>query len=198
MSYPQFLIQWYNWPYLAGFGLAITALLLRGPVATTGVWLGRRLGFDGVPGYWILVISGLSLGVVGLTFNGTVHDYRPGLESAAFLPVLFLSLLFSLLITRSVGRIKERQFPEFKSVRFGTPDLAGCEGRVVSRVVSPDYKAGRAQVMDEEKTLHVIMCKTRTEEIPFASAIKLLEYDEADGRYYVEVAGKGDDAATAG
>jgi hypothetical protein len=55
-------------------------------------------------------------------------------------------------------------------------------------MVSEDYKAGRAHVMGDDETLHVVMCKTRGMEIPFGAMVVLVDYDEKDGRYFVEPA----------
>ncbi len=43
--------------------------------------------------------------------------------------------------------------------------------------------------MEEDGTLHMALCKTREEEIPYGARVVLGEYDESDGRYYVERAG---------
>ncbi|NNG16029.1 MAG: hypothetical protein HKM89_06060, partial [Gemmatimonadales bacterium] len=57
----------------------------------------------------------------------------------------------------------------------------------------PDYRAGRAQVMGDDETLHMVMCKTREGEIPYGSSVRLGEYDASDGRYFVEVAEESED-----
>ncbi len=80
----------------------------------------------------------------------------------------------------------QSHFPEVKAVEWGGAGLSGERGRVVSRVVNADYRAGRAQVMGEDRTLYMVLCKTRGEEIPYGAEVRLGEYDGGDGRYFVE------------
>lgn len=185
MSYLDFLVQWYNWPYLAGFAVGVLSFFSLPGLAPAGRLLGRWLGARGASPQVILRVIGFGLGIIGLTFNGALHDYWPASQEKGFLPGLIVSVTFAALLTRSVARLFERHFPEIKAVGWGSPDLEGREARVVSRMVSPDYRAGRAQLMGEDKTLHVVLCKTKEAEIPYGAAVVLDEYDEADGRYYV-------------
>lgn len=187
MNYLQFLAQWYNWPFLGGLILGMASLLRLPRLERAGEVLGIRLGIYKASGRSILRIFAFTFWVVGLTLSGAVHDYWPAYQERGFLPVLIVTTLFAALSTRMLGRLLERHFPRFRAVGWGSPHLSGREGRVVSRVVSPDYRAGRAQLMDDE-TLHYVMCKTVEGEIPYGAAIRLGEYDERDGRYYVEEA----------
>ncbi len=185
LSYLAFLLQWYNWPYLAGFAVGVLSLVRAPGLSVVGVAIGRRLGVCHVSGLAIVRVFGFALGVIGLTFSGALHDYWPAWQERAFLPVLVASGVLAALITRWIGRLFERHFPEIKAVGWGSPHLEGREARVVSRVVNPDYKAGRAQLMGEDDTLHVVMCKTQDGEIPYGATVLLGEYDATDGRYYV-------------
>ena len=133
--------------------------------------------------------------VVGLTVSGGLHDYWPAQQERGFLPGLVVTTLVAALITRSIGRLFERHFPEIKAVGWGSPDLGGREGRVVSGVISPDYRAGRAHVMVEDGTLHTVLCKTVEGEISHGATVILGEYDTSDGRYFVEELRAGDTAA---
>lgn len=189
MSYLYFLVQWYNWPYLAGFVLGLLSFFSVPGLATAGRAMGRWLGVSVASPFIILRVLGFGLGIIGLTFNGALHDYWPELQEKGFLPGLVVSVLFAAFLTRSIARLFERHFPEIKAVGWGSPHLEGREARVVSRVVTPDYKAGRAQLMGDDKTLHVVLCKTKGAEIPYGAAVVLDEYDEADGRYYVSERG---------
>ncbi len=188
MNYLQFLAQWYNWPFLMGIALAAATLLRPAAFASLGARLGRHLGLERVPGNSVLMVFGLTLGLVGLTLNAALHDYWPAAQKAGFAPNLIVSLVLALWVVRWVGRVRERHFPEIKSVKFGTPELSGQEGRIVSRMVGTDYQAGRAQVMGDDGTLHVVLCKTRSGEIDYAASVVLLDYDSGDGRYYVALA----------
>jgi hypothetical protein len=191
VSYLVFLLQWYNWLYLAGLLLGAGTVARLEALDRAGAALGRGLGVRRVSGRSILRTFAFSFVVVGLTVNGALHDYWPAAQERGFLPGLALTTLVAALVTRGIGRIFERHFPEIKAIGWGSPDLSGREGRVVSRVVSPDYRAGRAQVMGEDDTLHMVLCKTRKGEIPYGAAIVLREYDVEDGRYFVEEVGTG-------
>ena len=132
----------------------------------------------------------LSLTVVGLTVNGAFHDYWPSGQERGFFPGLVFTVLLAAVVTRLVGRVFEEHFPEIKAVSWGESNLSGREGRVVSRMVSADYRAGRAHVMGDDETLHTVMCKTRGSEIPLGAQVVLGEYDDEDGRYFVEQVGE--------
>ncbi len=188
MSYLQFLIQWYNWPYMAALLLAALSLFPSTILDRSGRVVGRRLGFERVSGRTTLRTFALAFCVVGLTINGALHDYWPSAQERGFIPGLILTTTLAALFTRALGRSLERHFPEIKAVGWGSPNLSGQEGRVVSRLVSPDYRAGRAQVMvEDEETLHMVLIKTREGEIPYGATVVLGEYDDSDGRYYVEL-----------
>lgn len=186
MSYFEFLRQWYNWPYIAALTVVFSSLAYRPFLSGWGTNLGMRLGLERTPGYSVLRTFGTALAVIGLTLNGALHDYLPGSQRIGFLAGLVISVLIAGLLTRRIGRYRERHFPRIKAVGLGSHGLSGLEGRVVSQSVGPDYLAGRAQVMDSEETLHMVMCKTAEEEILHGSRIVLGEYDATDGRYFVE------------
>jgi hypothetical protein len=186
MSYLAFLVQWYNWPYVGALVLGVLSFTPLGPVSRLGDGLGRVLDVHKVAGRLLVRVFAVVVGVLGLTVNGALHDYFPASQERGFLPGLMFTLLVAALLTRSAGKLFERQFPEIKAVGWGATDLAGREGRVVSREVSPEYPAGRAQVMEEDGTLHMVMCKTRDDDLPYGALIILVEYDESDRRYFVE------------
>lgn len=186
MDYLTFLIQWYNWPYLGG--LLVLALSLARPaiLEALGIRLGGWLGLKRASGIPVLRAFTVALGVVGLTVNGAFHDYWPAAQERGFVPGLVVTVLLAAVVTRLVGRVFEEHFPEFKAVSWGESGLSGREGRVVSRMVSADYRAGRAHVMGEDATLHTVMCKTKGSEIPLGALVVLGDYDDEDGRYFVE------------
>lgn len=186
MNYFQFLIQWYNWPYLAGLGMMLLSLAYRPFLAGLGRAAGRRLGLTRTAGHSVVRTFGTTVAVVGLTVNGALHDYWPSGQEWGFVPGLAFTLSFAAYVTKRFGRFRERTFPPIRAVGLGARDLTGLEGRVVSRSVDSKYRAGRAQVMDSEETLHIVMCKTTGKEIPYGARVVLGEYDPADGRYYVE------------
>ena len=195
MNYLTFLLEWYNWPYLAGIVLAGASLVRPADWDRLGSRLGDILGLEKVSGRSVVRVFAVCLALVGLTINGALHDYRPAAQERGFVPGLVIAVTLAGLVTRSIGRIFAHHFPQFKAIAWGDAGLSGKEGRIVSRQVSQDYRAGRAQVMGEDETLHMVLCKTRKAEIHYGALVVLGEYDDEDGRYYVELAG-GDDAAT--
>ncbi len=194
MNYLDFLLQWYNWPYLAALLLAIASFTRLQAIDRAGRRMGSWVGIRRVSGRALVRVFALAIAVVGLTVSGAIHDYWPARQEQGFLPGLVATTLIAALITRSIGRLFERHFPEIKAVGWGSPDLGGLKGRVVSGLVSPDYKAGRAHVMMEDGTLHTVMCKTEEGEITYGRTVRLGEYDASDGRYFVEEVGTNDRA----
>jgi hypothetical protein len=186
VDYLTFLLQWYNWPYLAGLLVLVFSLARPAGLGRVGVRLGGWLGLKRASGLAVLRSFLVTLAVVGLTVNGAFHDYWPGAQQRGFLPGLVVTVVLAVVVTRVVGRVFEEHFPEIKAVSWGESGLSGSEGRVVSQMVSADYRAGRAQVMGDNKTLHIVMCKTRGREIPLGAMVVLGDYDEEDGRYFVE------------
>jgi hypothetical protein len=186
VNYFTFLLQWYNWPYLAAIVLAAASLARLGWLGRVGARLGGWLGVRRVSGHRVLRVFTVALALVGLTLNGALHDYLPTSQERGFLPGLLLAILIAGLTTRAMGRVFERHFPEIKAIGWGARHLTGSRGRVVSRMVSRDYRAGRAQVMGEDETLHIVLCKTEEGEIPYGAVVELGEYDQAAGRYNVE------------
>ncbi len=188
MNYLQFLVQWYNWPYMAALLLGALSFVPLTSLDRAGRALGGWLGFRRVSGRTAVRTFALAFSVVGLTINGALHDYWPSAQESGFVPGLILTTAGALLFTRGFCRSLGRNFPEIRAVGWGSPNLSGREGRVVSRLVSPDYRAGRAQIMiEDDETLHMVMIKTREGEIPYGATVVLGEYDDSDGRYYVEV-----------
>lgn len=186
MNYLTFLVRWYNWPYLAGLLVLGASLARPAMLGALGVRLGGWLGLKRASGFSVLRAFAVTLSVVGLTVNGALHDYWPAAQERGFFPGLVVTVVLAVVVTRLVGRVFEEHFPHFKAVSWGESGLSGREGRVVSRMVSADYRAGRAHVMGEDETLHTVMCKTRGIEIPLGALVLLGDYDEGDGRYFVE------------
>lgn len=185
MSYLDFLLQWYNWPYLGALAVAAVSLMRRHLLAAPGAAIGRLLRLERLSGLAVIRMFTLSVAVVGLTVNGALHDYWPEAQEAAFGPAFLLTLFLSAVFTRAIGAVVQQRFPQIKEVRWGGPGLSGRHGRVVSRMISADYRAGRAQVIGDDEILHVVLCKTRGDQIGYGAEVRLEEYDERDGRYFV-------------
>jgi hypothetical protein len=186
VSYLEFLLQWYNWPYLGALALAALSLLRPHALARPGAALGRLLRLPRLSGLAVARMFTLGIAVVGLTINGALHDYWPQAQETAFAPGFLLTLFLTAVFTRAIGAFVQQRFPEIKGVRWGGPGLSGRQGRVVSRMISADYRAGRAQVIGDDEVLHVVLCKTRGDPIGYGAEVRLGEYDERDGRYFVQ------------
>jgi hypothetical protein len=185
VSYLEFLIQWYNWPYVAALFAATLAWWLAPATEAWGRWYAHRLRIETVSGRSVYVTFWIVVALVGLTLNGAVHDYAPAWLARAFAPVLIVTLVIAALLTRWIVRTRDRYFPPIRAVRFNATDLAGAAGRVVSREVGPDVPAGRVQVVTREGVLHIVRGKTRGERLRFGRRVILLEHDASDGRYFV-------------
>lgn len=185
MSYPEFLVQWYNWPYLLALVIAIASLARPPALAELGAALGGILRLEQLSGLTILRTFSVCVAIVGLTVNGAIHDYWRRAQESAFAPALLLTVFLAVVFTRAIGGVLQRHFPRIRDVRWGGSNLSGERGRVVSRAVSPDYRAGRAQVMGADDTLYIVLCKTREEEIPYGVEVELGDFDTSDGRYFV-------------
>lgn len=185
MSYFEFLVQWYNWPYVAAALIASLAAWRPAAAEAWGRWLAHRLRLDTLSGRFVFGAFWTSVTLVGLTLNGAVHDYFPAWLGRGFVPVLLLTAAFAVLLTRSVVRLRDRYFPPIHAVSFGATNLAGAAGRVVSREVAPEQPGGRVQIVTSDGVLHIVRVKTRGERLRFGRRVVLLEYDERDGHYFV-------------
>lgn len=185
MTYVEFLIQWYNWPYVGALLAATMGWWRAAATEAWGRWYAHHLRIDTVSGRSVFVSFWIGFAFVGLTLNGAVHDYAPPRLGGAFLPALALTAVLAALLTRWVVRTRDKYLPPIRAVRFNAPDLAGAAGRVVSREVAPETPAGRVQIVTREGVLHIVRGKTRSERIRFGRRVILMQYDERDGRYLV-------------
>lgn len=185
MTYFEFLIQWYNGPYVGAFLVATMGWWRAAATEAWGRWYAHRLRIETVSGRFVFVSFWLTFALIGLTLSGAVHDYAPGWQARAFLPALVGTGLLSALLTRWLVKTRDKYFPPIRAVQFNATDLAGVAGRVVSRELGPDVPTGRVQVMTREGVVHIVRGKTRSERIGFGRRVLLEEYDDADGRYYV-------------
>lgn len=185
MSYFEFLIRWYNWPYLAALAIATLAAWRPAAAEAWGRWLAHRLRLETLSGRFVFGAFWTSLTLVGLTLNGAIHDYFPAWLRRGFAPVLGATIVLSVFLTRSVVRLRDRYFPPVRAVSFGTMNLSGAVGRVVSREVAPGQPGGRVQIVTPDGVLHIVRVKTRGERVRFGRRVVLLEYDERDGHYFV-------------
>jgi hypothetical protein len=172
VSYFEFLARWYNLPFL----FAIASGIAVGMVFRAG----RRRGTALSTG---LVASG----VIGLTWNGALHDL--GIEGYAenFGLVLVASCFAGALIGLATDRVRRRLFPTVEGLAFTVPGLEGSEARIISREVTADPGSGRAQWRDEDGVMHLVRVHGRTS-LRFGRSVRLMEFDEASRSYLVEEA----------
>ena len=170
MTYWQFLIQWYNAVFLvlgmAGVGLAVVARSK-----------GRTLL---VPAAALVVAA-----VVGLTWNGAIHDLALGSPGPRFLYVFPASLVAGWVVARVVARFRARYLRPIEAVRFNRPGYEGTEARLVTRTTGPQPGSGRAQWQDEEGALHIVHVHTRADTMGFGLRVRLESFDPVTESYLV-------------
>ena len=171
MNYLEFLTRWYNLPFV----VLILGGLLTGMVARAR---GRRA---------TALSTGLvAAGVVGLTWNGALHDL--GIEGYAerFGLVLLASGLAGAAIGIATDRVRRRLFPAVEGLAFTVAGLEGSEARIVSREATSDPGSGRAQWQDEDGVLHIVRVHSGAATIRFGRPVRLTEFDEDARSYLVE------------
>jgi hypothetical protein len=171
VNYLEFLARWYNLPFLA--------LVLAG--LTVG--LAGRLRRRTIPG----VSTGLvAAGIVGLTWNGALHDLGLGGYEQRFPVVLAAAVLIGGLIGLLVDRARRRLFPEVAGLAFTVPGLEGSLARIISRDVGPEPASGRAQWRDEEGVMHLVRVHAPDETLKFGREVRLVAFDPGTRSYLVE------------
>ena len=168
MSYLEFLTQWYN--------LVFVAVGLTG--AACALW-GRLTGRD----FFRYVAGLISTAVVGLTWNGAIHDLGLGSPALRFPLVLIVSAAAGVLLAALLGRLRDRYLRPVTSVRFNRPGLEGSHARIVTREAGPEPGSGRAQWQDSDGVLHIVHVHTDGIEMGFGRRIELGEYDPESESY---------------
>lgn len=170
MSYPEFLVQWYNLVFLA-FAAAGLAAWAWGRATA------RDLSF--VPA----CLAGVA--VVGLTLTGAVHDLQLG-SPRDYFPLLFpLALLLGAGAGWGVHRLRMRWFPPVNGLRWNPEGEEGQVARIISPEVTGEPGSGRAQWQNESGVLTVVRCHTRGPELRFGKDVELHEYDGTHESYRV-------------
>jgi hypothetical protein len=171
VSYLEFLARWYNLPFLA---LAVGALAagLYGRVTR------RRT---------TAVSTALAAAaLLGLTWNGALHDLGIRDFGRRFPLVFLVSLAAGVLLGVGLDRLRRRLFPPVEGVAFTEPGLEGSEARVVTRTVGPEPASGRAQWQDEAGVIHVIRVHTAGDLLRFGRRVRLVAWDGVARSYRVE------------
>lgn len=178
MAYLRFLGEWYN---LIWVGAVCAGLLL--------VVLRRRAAPDGPrtsPG--VVVVAA---GVVGLTLNGALHDFRIEPIARWFPLVAVLAAGAGWLIARAASRFRHRWFPPVRAVAFNQPGLEGEEAVVLTADLEPGG-IGRARHRDEQGTSHILRVHVADdgarEALRFGGRVRLGTFDPERRSYPVEPA----------
>ena len=173
VSYFEFLARWYNLPFLA--------LVLAGFAAGLAARLRRRRATA-------LSTGLIAAGIVGLTWNGALHDLGLNGYATRFPVVLASSALIGAFIGITLDRARRRLFPAVEGLAFTVPGLEGSLARVVSREVGTEPGSGRAQWRDEDGVMHVVRVHAADESLPFGREVRLVTFDSGGRSYLVETA----------
>ena len=176
MTYWQFLAEWYNAAFLL-LGLAGAALAVAS----------RLSGRDLIE----VAVALMAAAVVGLTWNGAIHDLSLGSPAPRFPYVLAVSLALGWLIGRGLSRVRQRYFRPISAVRFNRPGHEGTEARLVTRTTGIEPGSGRAQWQDEEGVLHIVHAHTGGAELGFGLTVRLERFDAGAESYLVTRVSKG-------
>lgn len=171
MNYFEFLTRWYNLPFVIFVFSGVVAGIVARSRRTRATALSAGL---------------VAAGIVGLTWNGALHDL--GIEGYAerFGLVLLASGLAGAAIGIATDRVRRRLFPAVEGLAFTVAGLEGSEARIVSREVTSDPGSGRAQWRDEDGVLHIVRVHSGEAPIRFGRPVRLTEFDETSRSYRVE------------
>ncbi len=177
MNYLDFLGEWYN--------IAFVSMTAAG-MACAGY--GRLRGRD-LFGWAAGLIAA---GVVGLTWNGAIHDLALGSPAPRFPLVLLVSAAIGVLFGQWAARFRNRHFRPIRGVSFNRPGHEEVEALIVSRDTGPEPGSGRAQWQDERGTLHLVHVHTSGEGLGFGTKVRLVQFDaETESYLAVQLPRKG-------
>lgn len=171
MTYLEFLSRWYNLAFLAVAAVGVSAL----------TWAKIRGGDR-----FRLAAITLITAIVGLTWNGAIHDLGLGSPAPRFPLVLVGSAAIGWLAGRWIDGFRQRHLRRITAVRFNRAGHEGVEARIVSRVMGAAPGSGRAQWQDEEGALHIVRAHTDGEVLGFGRRVILLAFDPHFNSYRVQ------------
>jgi hypothetical protein len=171
VNYLEFLARWYNLPFVLLILAGISAGILRRVARRRGTALSTGL---------------VATGVVGLTWNGALHDLGIAGYEERFALVLAASAAIGALMGWLVDRARRKLFPAVEGVAFTVAGLEGIQARVISREVVNDPGSGRAQWRDEDGVMHLVRVHSGDESIRFGRSVRLIEFDAESRSYRVE------------
>jgi hypothetical protein len=175
MTYLEFLSRWYN----------LTFLVMGAVGLICAAWgkVRRRDLFR-------LAATLVVTAVIGLTWNGTIHDLGLGSPAPRFPYVLSGSAVAGWLAGRWLWRFRGRHFRPIESVRFNRPGHEGVEARIVTRGAGPEAGSGRAQWQDADGNLHIVHVHTDGEGLSFGRRVRLEHFDPETESYLVSTLGR--------
>ncbi|MCL7926420.1 MAG: hypothetical protein M8841_01425 [marine benthic group bacterium] len=171
MNYLEFLARWYNLPFLLFIAAGVLTGILRRVTRRRGTAVSTGL---------------VAAGVVGLTWNGALHDLGIGDYEDRFALVLAASAMIGTLFGWSVQRARSKLFPAVEGLAFTVAGLEGTEARMISREVDQEPGSGRAQWRDSDGVMHLVRVHTPDSGIRFGRSVRLVEYDAESRSYRVE------------
>lgn len=190
----NFLLAWYNLPFVVGLGCCLVLGLVQAiggagdghTGADTEMDADGQGFFDGAlesigvgraPLTLVLLAFCGSFGITGLLTNTMLANALPSYPSGALWLVLPLAALVAVFLTGRLSSAFARLAPE-QSTAVGFEQLVGRVGTVVSPTVSRTY--GRVQVRDPFGSLHTVFAVIdRGEPILERREVALVTYDDA-------------------
>lgn len=190
MSGLQFLLTWYNLPFMIILGCSFALVLLNllgggddsdadaDADADADGGMADALAFIGVgqvPLTLVLTAFLSSLGVLGLLLNTLGAGLLGAYPAWLFGVTLLLGLVLAALATSKLSRALGRLAPE-SSTGISFEQLVGRVGTVLTPSVSATY--GRVRVKDSHGAIHTVFAVvTGGEPIPEHSEVALIAYD---------------------
>ena len=169
MSYAEFLLQWYNLPFVASIiGGGVLGLLRH-----------RTELSQWSPGLFIL-------GIAGLTLNGAVHDLALGSPASRFPVVFAISVTLTVGLIAFGRRMSRRLFPQVTGVTWNQAGLDGSAAQIVTPTGGAASPFGRARVRDEDGVSHVVRVQADGPSLRFGRRVRLGSFDESTESYPVE------------
>lgn len=142
-------------------------------------------GMGKVPVTILIGIFMLSWGVIGLLANRIFGSIMV-LPAIYIWPSLAVTFVVSSAATRTVAEVAGRFMPSTETYGVSRLELVGLLGKAVYAV---SEKSGTVDIRDPYGTIHRVQAKTREDAvtIPASSQVMVIDFDESDKRYIVEV-----------
>lgn len=148
----------------------------------TPVWLAilSLLGVGRIPVSLVLMVLGLTWGLVGFGANRVIGGERPW---AVSLPVAAVS---AVVVSNVTAKLVRRYLPLNETYAVPRHNLLGRTGQAIYAI---DETFGMATVHDATGTLHQVTCRVAKGHGPIAkgAAVQLSGYSPKDQTFYVDV-----------